>query len=52
MAKFKDLASGNVFEFKSSYDVEQMRKHPDYVEVKEVEAPKETSTLSLPQKNK
>ena len=37
MAKFKDNASGQVYEFAAPYDVEQMRKHPDYTEVKEVE---------------
>ena len=33
MAKFKDNASGLVYEFASAYDVDQMRKHPDYTEV-------------------
>jgi hypothetical protein len=35
MAKFKDKATGNVFEFNNEYDIQTMRKHPDYVEVKE-----------------
>ena len=33
MAKFKDKATGNVFEFVLEHDIESMRKHPDYEEV-------------------
>jgi len=41
MAKFKDNATGNVFEFTTNHDIQTMRKHPDYVEVKEeVKQPK------------
>lgn len=35
MAKFKDIATGNVFEFLSDHDIQSMRKHPEYTEVKE-----------------
>lgn len=35
MAKFKDNATGNVFEFTHPHDIELMRKHPEYTEVKE-----------------
>lgn len=37
MAKFKDIATGNVFEFTSEHDIQSMRKHPEYTEVKEQE---------------
>lgn len=36
MAKFKDKATGNVFEFTLEHDIESMRKHPDYEEVQVV----------------
>lgn len=43
MAKFKDNATGNVFEFVSQHDIDTMRKHPEYTEVKEeVKTPKKT----------
>ena len=35
MAKFKDNATGNVFEFTHPHDIELMRKHAEYTEVKE-----------------
>ena len=35
MAKFRDNASGNVFVFESQYDIDSLRKHPEYTEVKE-----------------
>ncbi len=35
MAKFKDNATGNVFEFTNEHDIQTMRKHPEYTEVKE-----------------
>jgi hypothetical protein len=37
--KFKDKQSGNVFEFTLEHDIADMRRHPEYEEVKE-EAPK------------
>lgn len=47
MAKFKDNESGNVYEFLAPYDVEQMRKHPDYTEVKEpIEVPQKAPAKS------
>jgi hypothetical protein len=33
MAQFRDNASGTVYTFLEHYDIEQMRKHPDYSEV-------------------
>lgn len=43
MAKFKDNATGNVFEFTHPHDIELMRKHVEYTEVKEeVKTPKKT----------
>lgn len=33
--KFKCLLSGNTFEFSNSFDIEDMRKHPQYQEVLE-----------------
>ncbi len=35
MARFKDIATGNVFEFTHPHDIELMRKHTEYVEVVE-----------------
>jgi hypothetical protein len=35
MAKFRDNASGNVFEFTQEHDIQTMRKHPEYTEVVE-----------------
>jgi hypothetical protein len=43
MAKFKDVATGNVFEFTLDHDIQTMRKHPEYTEViEEVKQPKKT----------
>ena len=36
MAKFKDNATGNVFEFITEHDIKTMREHPEYTEVVEV----------------
>lgn len=33
MAQFRDNASGTIYTFSIDYDIEQMRKHPDYSEV-------------------
>ena len=33
MAKFKDKATGNVFEFSHPHDIEMMKHHPEYEEV-------------------
>lgn len=35
MAKFKDKSSGAVVEFQEEHDIQAMRVHPDYDEVKE-----------------
>ena len=35
MAKFRCVYSGNVFVFESEHDIRDLRKHPDYEEVKE-----------------
>ena len=37
MAKFRDNATGNIFVFESDYDIQSLRKHPDYTEVIEEE---------------
>jgi hypothetical protein len=37
MAKFRDNASGNVFEFTQEHDIQTMRKHPEYTEVIEAQ---------------
>lgn len=42
MAKFKCLLSGNIFEFKYEWDIEEMREHPQYDEVLE----EDTSTVA------
>ena len=34
--KFKCRLTGNVFEFVNDYDIEDMRDHPQYDEVKEL----------------
>lgn len=34
--KFKCRLTGNVFEFQHEWDVEEMRKHPQYDEVEEI----------------
>ena len=39
MASFKDVATGNVFEFTNEHDIQTMRKHPEYVEVVQEEQP-------------
>ena len=36
MAKFKCRLTGNVFEFMHEWDVDEMRKHPQYDEVEEI----------------
>ena len=36
MAKFKCKLSGNIFEFVNEFDIEDMREHPQYDEVKDV----------------
>ena len=40
MAKFMCKRSGNTVEFTSEYDIQEMRKHPEYVEVKDEEKKK------------
>ena len=37
MAKFRCNLSGNIFEFTAEYDIADMREHPQYTEVEEVE---------------
>ena len=36
MAKFRCRLTGNVFEFTNDYDISDMKKHPQYDEVKEL----------------
>lgn len=33
MAKFREIASGNVFEFDQEQDIKGLRSHPEYEEV-------------------
>lgn len=33
--KFRCMLSGNVFEFHNSYDIDDMREHPQYEEVED-----------------
>lgn len=41
--KFRCLLSNNIFEFSTPFDIEEMRKHPQYAEVfEEEEMPKKT----------
>lgn len=40
MAKFMCKRSGNIVEFTSEYDIQEMRKHPEYTEVKDEEKKK------------
>lgn len=35
MVKFKCLLSGNTFQFEHEWDVEEMRKHPQYEELED-----------------
>jgi hypothetical protein len=35
--KFKCNLTGNVFEFSNTFDIEDMREHPQYTEVEEQE---------------
>jgi hypothetical protein len=35
MAKFRDNATGNIFEFTTEHDIKTMREHSEYTEVKE-----------------
>lgn len=46
MAKFRCNQTGNIVEFKSEYDIKQMRNNTEYTEVKE-EVQEESKTLTL-----
>lgn len=50
MAKFREIASGNIFEFEQEQDIKGLRVHPEYEEVIEeskVEKPaKKTASKS------
>lgn len=48
MAKFKDNATGNVFEFVSQHDIDTMRKHPEYTEVETVSVVEEPLVIKKP----
>ena len=51
--KFRCMLSGNVFEFHNSYDIDDMREHPQYEEVEEtVEPVVEKKTTVSPKKTK
>ncbi len=49
MAKFKDIATGNVFEFTNEHDIQTMRKHPEYTEVIEVQEVKTSKKTKQPE---
>ena len=49
MAKFKDVATGNVFEFTLEHDIQTMRKHPEYTEVTEVQEVKTSKKTKQPE---
>ena len=40
MVKFMCNRSGNIVEFHTEYDIQEMRKHPEYTEVKDEEKKK------------
>jgi hypothetical protein len=48
MASFKDVATGNVFEFTNEHDIQTMRKHPEYVEVVTVSVVEEPLVITKP----
>jgi hypothetical protein len=48
MAKFKDNATGNVFEFTKEHDIQSMRKHPEYTEVQVISVEEEPLVLKKP----
>jgi hypothetical protein len=50
MAKFREVYSGQVYEYNVPYDIDQMRKHPDYAEV--IEASPEVKTKELKEPTK
>lgn len=52
MAKFKCRLTGNVFEFTNEYDIADMRKHPQYDEVKEVPNAVQIKRETTKRKNK
>lgn len=48
MAKFKDNATGNVFEFTLDHDIKTMREHPEYTEVQAVTVVEEPLVVKKP----
>jgi len=48
MAKFQDIATGNIFEFTQDHDIQTMRKHPEYKEVQVVTVVEEPLVLKKP----
>ena len=46
MARFKDNATGNVFEFTLQHDIDTMRKHPEYTEVIQEQEPEVKKPLT------
>lgn len=47
MAKFRCILSGNVFVFESEHDIRDLRKHPEYEEIKEEYIKKEEPTKKV-----
>ena len=48
MAKFKDIATGNVFEFTNEHDIKTMRTHTEYTEVETVSVVEEPLVIKKP----
>lgn len=48
MAKFRDNATGNVFEFTTEHDIKTMRKHPEYTEVQVVSVVEDPLVIKKP----
>ena len=51
MAKFMCKRSGNIVEFTSEYDIQEMRKHPEYEEVQDTPPPVKTTKKTKPKEN-
>lgn len=52
MAKFKSIQTGDVYEFTQAHDIDTMRKHNEYEEVKEEEAKPAEKKVGRPAKAK
>jgi hypothetical protein len=48
---FKCIKTGNTVTFKSQYDIESMREHPEYTEVEEQQEVKPVAQRGRPRKD-